>query len=45
METLALLGILLAIIAPISWAWANAIDQTTDEYNEHKDDPDYWDWL
>lgn len=36
----------LAIVVAISILWVRAIDRQMDdpEWQEHKDDPDYWDW-
>lgn len=36
----------LPIAVVISVLWVNAIDKMMDdpEWQQHKDDPDYWDW-
>lgn len=36
----------LAIATAVAIIWANGIDKMKDdpEWQEHKDDPDYWDW-
>lgn len=36
----------LAIVIPIVIIWVRAIDKRKQdpEWQEHKDDPDYWDW-
>lgn len=46
MEYLIAAGISLLLAAAIVIPWVRAIDkQTKDpEWQEHKDDPDYWDW-
>lgn len=36
--------ILLVLCAAIAVPWVRGIERTKDEYLEHKDDPDYWDW-
>lgn len=40
------LEIELPIAIAISIAWVKAIDKAKDdpEWQQHKDDPDYWDW-
>ena len=36
----------IAVSLPISFLWVHGIDKMKDdpEWQEHKDDPDYWDW-
>lgn len=36
----------LAIVIPVVIIWVRAIDKRKrdPEWQEHKDDPDYWDW-
>lgn len=38
--------VMLPIIIGVSVIWVNAIDKQMDdpEWQQHKDDPDYWDW-
>ena len=46
MEYVAAILISLAISVPVAIIWVNGIDKARDdpEWQEHKDDPDYWDW-
>lgn len=38
--------IMLALVTAVAIPWVNAIDKRTKdpEWQEHKDDPDYWGW-
>lgn len=46
MEYLIAIVISLAVSILITIPWVNAINRTKNdpEWQEHKDDPDYWDW-
>ena len=46
MATFAVIIAIVAIVIVIAILWANAIDKQKNdpEWQEHKDDPDYWDW-
>lgn len=46
MGTVMVILIMLLVVIVISVLWVNAIDKAKDdpEWQQHKDDPDYWDW-
>ncbi len=32
------------VAVAIAVPWANALERTAEEWKEHRNDPDYWDW-
>lgn len=46
MGALIAIAVLLPIVTVVAILWVNAIDRRTNdpEWQEHKDDPDYWGW-